>query len=151
MSIQSPLSSTSARRRGAVFVGLFAALTMLSACGSSADDEGSPRATADTSATARPSGDGPSRSPGTTGGAEQGQNAPQTFETPSANGKTPALRYAWCLREAGLPAVVIGDDVAFEGDGSSTTEQGTTPQQAQIESDCQKKTPDYTAPNYNQR
>ena len=79
-------------------------------------------------------------------------NDPQgsLFVTPGPGGDTPVLRYAWCLREKGLAAVVIGgENVAIESDGTGQlTPDGAL---AAIEKACAAAHPDYVAPNLNQR
>lgn len=135
----------SGAQRGRSLLPVLGLVVVLTACGSSAGSvQGEP------GDTGRPPSGGSTSGPA--GGDSQGQNAPSgPFATPTPGGRTPVDRYAWCLREAGLPAVVIGSDVAFEGTGSSSTEQGPLTRQTEIEADCQARHPDYTPPNFNQR
>lgn len=142
---------TAAARRTILTALIASILIVLAACSSQPDSAGSDQTT---SAAESPAAvDGTESSPGPVireSAGPDGMNS--VVETPTADARTPILRYAWCLREAGLPAVVIGDSVAFQGDGGdSGAEEDALPGQAEIEADCREQNSDYTPTDYDQR
>lgn len=122
----------------------------LSACAVGSGSPDGPRETDNARAVSATAVAGPTPAGATSdGGGDTNQGAGAAFVTPSPGASTPALRYAWCLREKGLPAVVVDGNVAFEGTGAEGKQEAPA-HQATAEKTCARAHPDYTPPNFDQ-
>lgn len=142
---------------GAAAVVLTAA-TGVTGCGLPSGTSAAPPPKTTTSITASVTDSATAQSPGgsrpaPTGasGDNAGQGPGATFTTPGPSGATPALRYAWCLRQHGLPAVVTDGIVAYEGSDSPGTVQAGAAGRSEIEAACATAHTDYQPPNLDQR